>query len=98
MSKCCNCNGVGTKVKCCFTDCSFNSACCYSPSDENTYCTLKEIDLVLDEETGIMDCHQYQRSDKPYECMDCQLRKYGEIELDTDIEFIRIDDIEDLFE
>ncbi len=98
MSKCEKC-GVeyNTTVRCCFTDCQFNSACCFNPLNSNTYCTLKEIDLVLDEETGIMDCSQYQRADKPYECIDCQLEKHGEIELDVDMEFIEIDDIEDLF-
>jgi hypothetical protein len=29
--------------------------------------------------------------------MDCQLNKHGEIELDVDMEFIEIDNIEDLF-
>ncbi len=98
MSKCEKC-GVdnNTIVRCCFTDCQFNSACCINPLDSNTYCTLKEIDLILDEETGIMDCNQYQRGDKAYECIDCQLEKHGEIELDIDMEFIEIDDIEDLF-
>ena len=75
MSKC-NCGKeCGCIVRCSFTDCIYNSACCINPSDADTYCTLKEIDLVLDEETGIMDCSQYQRTDKPYECMDCQLKK-----------------------
>ena len=97
MSKC-NCGKeYGCIVRCCFTDCIHNSACCINPSDADTYCTLKEIDLILDEETGIMDCSQYQRTDKPYECIDCQLNKHGEIELDVDMEFIEIDNIEDLF-
>ncbi len=86
-----------TKVNCCCTECEYNSACCICPVNTETYCTLKKIDLVIDEEVGIMECSQYKRAEKPYECMDCQLDKHGEIELETDIEFIEVDDIEDLF-
>ena len=101
MSKCkcgneCNC-GI-TTVRCCLTDCKFNSACCINPKEDYTYCTLKNIDLALDEETGIIDCIQYERTEKPYECMDCQIDKYGEVEFENDnIEFIEVENIEDLF-
>ncbi len=87
-----------TNVNCSFTTCKFNSACCVNPADENTYCTLKEIDLEFNEEYGIMECRQYDEDrNKPYECTECQLEKYGEIELETDMEFIEVDNIEDLF-
>lgn len=95
MSKCENC----TRVNCSLTGCVFNSACCVNPVDVNTYCTLKQIDLIIDEETGVIDCAQYQYDyEKQYECLDCQLEKYGEIELSADVEFIEVDNIEDLFE
>lgn len=92
-----SCNNC-TRVCCSLTGCIYNSACCVNPSDENTYCTLKEINLELDEETGVFDCQQYKYDyEKPYECIDCQLEKHGEIELETDFEFIEVDNIEDLF-
>ena len=74
MSKC-------TKVNCALTGCKFNSACCANPSNKNTYCTLNIIDLVIDEENGLFDCSQYEYDyNKDYECVQCQLEKYGEIE------------------
>ena len=87
-----------TKVNCSFTTCKYNSSCCVSPVDENTYCTLKEINLEFNEECGIMECIQFEEDyNKPYECPDCQLEKYGDIELERDFEFIEVDNIEDLF-
>ena len=87
-----------TKVNCCCTECKYNSACCICPATNiETYCTLKKIDLIIDEEIGIMECSQYDRTEKPYECIDCQIEKYGDVELEPDIEFIEVDDIEDLF-
>ena len=86
-----------TKVNCCCTECKYNSACCINPAKNKTYCTLKKIDLILDEEVGIIECSQYDRIEKPYECMDCQLEKHGEIEIEPEIEFIKVDEIEDLF-
>ena len=47
-----------TKVKCCLTGCKYNSACCAHKDD--SYCTLDCINLVIDSETGIMDCKQYE--------------------------------------
>lgn len=87
-----------TAIKCCLTGCYYNSACCVNPSNTDTYCTLKQIDLKLDEETGVIDCCQYQYDyEKPYECMECQIEKHGEIELESDIEFVEVENIEDLF-
>ena len=87
-----------TKVYCSLTGCLYNSACCVNPVDEKTYCTLKAINLELDEITGVFDCQQYVYDyEKPYECTECQLEKHGEIELDNEIEFIEVDNIEDLF-
>lgn len=88
-----------TRVNCSLTGCRHNSACCANPSNTNTYCTLKEIDLCLDEETGVIDCCQFDYDyEKPYECIDCQMEKYGGVELEDDIEFIEVEHIEDLFE
>lgn len=86
-------------INCCLTGCKYNSACCVNPeNDKCTHCTLKTIDLVLDEETGILDCAQYKYDyNKPYECMSCQLSKYGEIEVSKEPVFIEVDNIEDLF-
>ena len=90
-----------TRVNCSLTDCKFNSSCCLNPVNGETYCTLKEINLKFDEEIGIINCDQYAYDhEKNYECMDCQLEKYGELEFDsgTEFDFIQVDNIEDLFE
>lgn len=87
-----------TKVNCSFTSCKYNSSCCVSPTNPNTYCTLKEINLEFNEECGIMECVQFEEDyNKLFECINCQLEKYGDIELDADFEFIEVDNIEDLF-
>lgn len=86
-----------TKIFCCCTGCKHNSACCASPADGNCYCTLKEINLVIDGETGILDCKQYEYDfSKPYECMCCQLEKHGEVILTPEPVFEEVDDISDL--
>ena len=88
-----------TKVNCSFTMCKNNSACCIRPVNEDTYCTLKGINLEFNEDCGIMECSQFEEDyNKPYECTECQLEKHGEIELEVDYEFIEVEDIEDLFE
>ena len=87
-----------TRVNCKLTGCKHNSACCSCPSNPETYCTLKNINLLIDEETGVIDCAEYVYDyTKDYECVDCQLEKHGEIEFDTDFESIEVDNIEDLF-
>lgn len=91
--------GKCTKVNCSLTGCVFNSACCVNPINTETYCTLEEINLELDEETGVFDCAQYRYDyEKSYECIDCQMEKHGGVELEDDIEFIEVENIEDLFE
>lgn len=71
-----------TQVKCCLSGCKYNSACCANTQQKETYCTLKEINLIIDSETGIMDCEQYEYDyNKPYMCMCCQLEEFGEIDI-----------------
>ena len=85
-----------TKVKCFLTGCKYNSACCANTCNE-TYCTKKAIDLILDEETGIMDCAQYEYDyNKPYMCIECQLEVNGEIDMTPPPVFTKVDDINDL--
>ena len=94
----CSC-GHCTRVNCKLTGCKYNSACCANPIDTETYCTLESIDLLIDEETGIIECAQWVYDyEKDYECTECQLDKHGEIELNIDLESIEVDNIEDLFE
>ena len=86
-----------TRVSCCCTGCKYNSACCANPANEKTYCTLQDIELVIDEETGILDCKQYEYDfTKSYECMFCQLEKYGEVTITPEPVFEEVDDISDL--
>lgn len=86
-----------TKVKCCMTGCKYNSACCVSPSNDNCYCTRKQINLIIDEEIGNVDCKEYEYDyTKEFECISCQLNKYGEIEIRPEPVFIEVDNIEDL--
>ena len=54
----CSC-GHCTRVNCKLTGCKYNSACCANPVDAETYCTLESIDLLIDEETGIIECAQW---------------------------------------
>lgn len=87
-----------TKVFCCCTGCKHNSACCANPVDSNTFCTLQKINLVIDEETGILDCKQYEYDyTKSYECMFCQLEKYGEVTITPEPVFEEVDNLDDLF-
>ena len=87
-----------TRINCSLTGCKYNSACCTNPADENNcYCTLKAINLLLDEDMGILDCQQFKYDHtKPYECVNCQLDKYGEIEVTPSPVFIEVDNIDDL--
>ena len=86
-----------TKVKCCMTGCKYNSACCVSSANNDCYCTKKYINLIIDEEIGILDCKEYEYDyKKEHECVPCQLEKYGEIEIRPDPVFIEVDNIEDL--
>ena len=86
-----------TKVFCCCTGCKHNSACCCNPAEEETFCTLQRVDLIIDEETGILDCKQYSYDfTKNYECMNCQLEKYGEIILTPPPIFEEVDNLDDL--
>ena len=85
-----------TQVKCCLTGCKYNSACCANTSKE-CYCTLKNIDLIIDSETGIMDCKQYEYDyNKPYMCMFCQLEEYGVIDITPEPVLTEVDDLDDL--
>jgi hypothetical protein len=85
-----------TQVKCCLTGCKYNSACCANTGKE-CYCTLKNIDLIIDSETGIMDCKQYEYDyNKPYMCMFCQLEEYGEIDITPEPVLTEVDDLDDL--
>jgi hypothetical protein len=85
-----------TKVKCCLTGCKHNSACCANSCNE-CYCTLKNIDLIIDNETGMMDCKQYEYDyEKPYMCIDCQLEENSEIDITPEPVFIEVDDLDDL--
>ena len=85
-----------TKVKCCLTGCKHNSACCAHSSKE-CYCKLKSIDLIIDNESGIMDCKQYEYDyEKPYMCIDCQIEENGEIDITPLPVFIEVDDLDDL--
>lgn len=94
----CSCEHC-TRVNCKLTNCKYNSACCSNPSDSETYCTLENINLLLDEETGVIDCAQFTYDyEKDYECTGCQLEKHGEIDFYADIESIEVDNIEDLLE
>ena len=71
-----------TYVKCCLSGSKYNSACCANTQQKETYCTLKEINLIIDSETGIMDCEQYEYDyNKPYMCTCCQLEEFGEIDI-----------------
>lgn len=86
-----------TTIHCCLTGCTNNSSCCLNPDNKNTYCTLNKINLMLDEDTGIIDCSQYKYNyEIPYECIDCQLDKHGEIEITIDPIFVEVDSVEDL--
>ena len=86
-----------TVVECNLTGCKYNSACCANPCCKKTYCTLKKINLIIDPETGVLDCEQYEYDyEKSYECITCQLEKYGEIEITPQPVFIEIEDDEDL--
>jgi len=79
------------------TGCKYNSACCVSPSNDNCYCTRKQINLIIDEEIGNVDCKEYEYDyTKEFECVSCQLNKYGEIEIRPEPIFIEVDNIEDL--
>jgi hypothetical protein len=86
-----------TKVKCCLTGCKHNSACC-DATERECYCTLKSISLIIDSETGIMDCQQYEYDyGKPYMCIECQLEQNGEIDITPEPDFIiEVDDLDDL--
>ncbi len=87
-----------TTVNCSLTGCKYNSACCANPACKECYCTLQKIDLIIDEENGLFDCKQYEYDyTKAYECIDCQLEKYGEIEIAPEPVFIEVDDIDDIF-
>ncbi len=88
-----------TCIKCCMTGCKYNSACCVSPANNECYCTKQKINLILDDEIGILDCSEYEYDyTKPHECLSCQLDKYGEISVEVGPEptFIEVDNIEDL--
>ena len=75
-------SAIKTYVKCCLSGCKYNSACCANTQQKETYCTLKEINLIIDSETGIMDCEQYEYDyNKPYMCTCCQLEEFGEIDI-----------------
>lgn len=87
-----------TTVNCSLTGCKYNSACCANPACKECYCTLYKIDLIIDEENGLFDCKQYEYDyTKPYECIDCQLEKHGEIEIVPDPVFVEVDDLDDIF-
>ena len=60
-------------VECHLTGCKHNSACCANPhKGKTTYCMLERIKLVVDSETGIMDCEQYKFNyNKPFVCQSC---------------------------
>ena len=88
-----------TCIKCCMTGCKYNSACCVSPANNECYCTKQKINLILDDEIGILDCSEYEYDyTKPHECLSWQLDKYGEISVEVGPEptFIEVDNIEDL--
>lgn len=87
-----------TKIKCCLTGCKYNSSCCACPCHENTYCTLKEIEIGMEDETGLMTCKNYEYDyTKKYECEECQIEKHGEIIIMPDVEYVEVDDLDDLF-
>jgi hypothetical protein len=87
-----------TELECDLTGCKYNSACCTNPSDETTYCTLKRTGLILDPDTGVIDCKNYKYDyKKPYECPNCQIKKYGEVRMSAKkIESVEVEDISDL--
>ena len=86
-----------TKVSCNLTGCKYNSACCANPCEKETYCTLNKINLIIDPETGILDCEQYEYDyNKSYECMFCQLEKYGEIEITPKPTIVKVDDLDNI--
>ena len=85
-----------TKVKCCLTGCRHNSTCC--AHKEEGYCLLSAINLIIDSETGIMDCKQYEYDyEKPYMCMECQLEENGEIDITPTPILVEVDDLDDIF-
>lgn len=85
-----------TKVNCFLTGCKYNSACCANTCN-GSYCTKNNINLIIDEETGIMDCAQYEYDyEKPYMCIDCQLEVYGEIDISPAPTFTEVENIDDL--
>lgn len=85
-----------TKVKCCLTGCRHNSTCC--AHKEEGYCLLNAINLIIDSETGIMDCKQYEYDyEKPYMCMECQLEENGEIDITPTPILVEVDDLDDIF-
>ena len=57
---------------------------------------LKKILKIQSPSTQILG-YQYEYDyEKSYECVECQLEKYGEIEIEPDVTFIDVEDIEDL--
>lgn len=72
-----------TRVKCKMHLCKHNSSCCAQPyGDKETYCTKDEIEIVFDEEMCSIDCLSYAMSlEKPDECIKCQIKKYGGIQI-----------------
>ena len=86
-----------TKINCALTGCKYNSACC-DMSNRPSYCTRSHIEFVVDEETGIIDCKQYEYDyTKPCMCAECQLEQLGEIDITPTPVFQEVDDIDDLF-
>jgi hypothetical protein len=45
-----------------------------------------------------MTCKNYEYDyTKKYECEECQIEKHGEIIIMPDVEFVEVDDLDDLF-
>ena len=75
-------NDNSTVVKCDMTSCIYNSACCIVPCEtkkENTHCNCDFIQIKTNDLTGDLQCCQWKWGNKPPQCVECQLYKYGEI-------------------
>lgn len=82
-----------TKVICELTGCKYNNSCCTSPSEnKECYCTKESINLEVDLEMSQLDCSSFEEGiDKPVECHDCQIEKYGGIKLPKKMTFEETD-------
>ncbi len=74
-----------TKVKCSYTGCKYNKACCIASYEYDNYCMKDEISLEEKErmaDFGELECLDYlEDEEKPFECFRCQVKKRGYITL-----------------